>query len=713
MGLFKSKITQGALTGACAALIAGGLYLGGLLEWVEAPLWKWRQMAFAAPSDATDQIRLILLDQSSLDWAAKENQASWPWPREYYAAVLDFLNRAGAKAVVFDMLFTETSRTGVDDDELFAGAIRKTKGFVAAVACSKKQGETTRWPAEAVTSITARFSDPAPPCLSVLSMPFAAFPARRLAAPSSFFGSILAEPDPDGVIRAVPAFHCFDKRFIPSLGLAAYLAGHPDARLYAAPPGLAVDGRLIPLDARGNAVLRFRGPAQTHRAESAARVIQSELRLREGGKPPVAPEEFKDKYVFFGVTAPGLLDLKSTPLSPVYPGVEIHATFLDNLLARKAGQGFPRKAPAGTVLGLSLLLAVLAGVAARRWDGIRGTLLVALAGLPAPLLLGFAAYEAGGWLHIAAPLTAVALAQVGALGLNYAVEGRQKRFIKGAFRQYLSPAVIDLLVKNPGRLRLGGELRELSIYFSDVQGFTSISETLSPVELTALLNDYLTAMTDIIMEEGGTVDKYEGDAVIAFWNAPLDLPDHAGHAARAALRCQKKIDELRPAFEKRIAGRPFRARIGLNSGMVVVGNMGSSQRFDYTFLGDAGNLASRLEGVNKQFGTSILISEATRNLLGGEFAAREISRIQVVGKNEPVRVYEPYFREDFAARADLLHAFERALALYYAGRFAEALEGFAAIESEDPPAAAYARRCRELAAAPPENWQGVWKMTEK
>ncbi|MBN2060002.1 MAG: adenylate/guanylate cyclase domain-containing protein, partial [Deltaproteobacteria bacterium] len=194
--------------------------------------------------------------------------------------------------------------------------------------------------------------------------------------------------------------------------------------------------------------------------------------------------------------------------------------------------------------------------------------------------------------------------------INYTIKGRQKRYIKNVFKQYLSPAVIERLVENPDKLALGGEMRELSIFFSDIQGFTGISEQLSPPELTALLNDYLSAMTDIILAEGGTIDKYEGDAIIAFWNAPLDVPDHAKRAVRSALLCGRKLSELRPGFRKRI-GTDIYARIGINTGQVVVGNMGSNQRFDYTFLGDAGNLASRLEGVNKQFSTYLMVSEYT------------------------------------------------------------------------------------------------------
>ncbi len=229
--------------------------------------------------------------------------------------------------------------------------------------------------------------------------------------------------------------------------------------------------------------------------------------------------------------------------------------------------------------------------------------------------------------------------------VNYSTEGRQKRYIKNAFKQYLSPAVIEQLISHPERLKLGGERRELSIFFSDLQGFTSISEGLSPEELTALLNEYLSAMTDIIQEEGGTVDKFEGDAIIAFWNAPLDLDDHALRAVRSALRCQESLARMRPAFRERV-GKDLYMRIGINTGPAVVGNMGSHSRFDYTVLGDAVNLAARLEGINKQFKTYTMISQATLEQMADAFPVRELSRVAVVGRKEPVTVYEPMFEEE-------------------------------------------------------------------
>jgi len=219
-------------------------------------------------------------------------------------------------------------------------------------------------------------------------------------------------------------------------------------------------------------------------------------------------------------------------------------------------------------------------------------------------------------------------------------------------------------------------------------------------------------MTDIIQDEGGTVDKYEGDAIIAFWNAPLAQDDHAVRAVRAALRCQTALAEMRPAVHARI-GKDLRMRIGLNTGPVVVGNMGSRNRFNYTILGDAANLASRLEGINKQFGTYTLISETTRAVMGQTFAAREISHVAVVGRKMPVRVFEPMRPEILAAHADNFARFAKGLSAFYQGQFAEAMTVFEPLRAKDPAAAAYWHKCQALQAEPPAAWNGVWVMTEK
>lgn len=332
--------------------------------------------------------------------------------------------------------------------------------------------------------------------------------------------------------------------------------------------------------------------------------------------------------------------------------------------------------------------------------------------LAVPVVLILWAYHLGFQLPLLVQETGVAAAVLLGLLHNYASEGRQRRFIKGAFQQYLSPQVIEQLIADPGKLKLGGERKVLSIFFSDLQGFTSISEKLDPETLTALLNDYLSAMTEIIHEEQGTVDKYEGDAIIAFWNAPLDVPDHALRAVRAALRCQARLAELRPVFRQR-TGHDLFMRIGISTGPAVVGNMGSHNRFDYSMLGDAVNLAARLEGVNKQFGTFTMVSDSTREAVGDAVAMRELGRVAVVGRKVPVTVFEPMDDGLAQARAAALAGFEKGLQAYYRGDCAEAAGVFSTLAQDDPAAARYVEVCNALPPSAPEGWDGVWKMTGK
>jgi len=587
----KNKNLQGALVGLAVGLSALFLWLTPVFDGWENVTWNWRVRALAQPSPSTGKIKVILIDQKSLDWASAQMSLPWPWPREIYGAVVDFCRRAGAKVVAFDMLYSEPSSYMVSDDVSFGDAIARSNNFVTAFFLGEQSGQTARWPASIPRPLIEikglnewLLRHPR----ARLAEPTATFPVAEIAQPAALLASVKELPDPDGTFRRSAPFRLFDGAPVPLLGLSAYLAGelNPPYVMSIDQGDLRIDGRRIPLDDRGQTILRFRGPSGAHELLSAAAIIQSELRLREGGVPVVDPEELRDTYVLFGVSAPGLKDLRPTPVSGDYPGVEIHATFLDNFLEKD----FIRDPGALPVVSSTLLLAILSGIAIMRSSSVGLSLFWGAILAAVPFAAGFILYRSGWWWPVMvqefAVLVSLGIAEV----VNYATEGRQKRFIKNAFRQYLSGEVIEQIIANPEALKLGGEKRELSIFFSDLQGFSLISEKLGPEGLTALLNDYLTDMSDIIMEEGGTVDKYEGDAIIAFWNAPLPQADHAIRACRTALRWQRKLDERRQEFKDRTGVELF-MRIGIHTGDVVVGNMGSHNRFNYTVLGDAANLA--------------------------------------------------------------------------------------------------------------------------
>ena len=300
----------------------------------------------------------------------------------------------------------------------------------------------------------------------------------------------------------------------------------------------------------------------------------------------------------------------------------------------------------------------------------------------------------------------------------FMMERKQKGFIKGAFSQYLSPTVIDQIVENPDMLQLGGEKREMTPFFSDIQGFSTISEGLTPEELVQLLNEYLTAMCDIVSSYHGTIDKFEGDAIIAFWGAPLELPDHATVACHAAIDMQKKNEEMRKTLREQ--NRPMLyTRIGMSSGPVVVGNMGSADRMDYTMMGDVVNLAARLEGVNKFYQTFTMIPQSTYELAKDDIDTRQLDVIRVVGKKEPISVYEVLERKNQTSseKSGVVEKYLKALKLYEERNFADASKEFEkvlAIDPDDGPSQTYVKRCGVFLETPPEkDWDGVYTFTEK
>lgn len=695
-----------------AFLVAAFLQIMGWLDPWEAKTWDWRVRVMAEKGTGTDDILLILVDQNSLDWGRNVNGWPWPWPREVYAAIINYCKRNGARALALDMLFTEPSAYGKDDDAALGHAIAGFGKVCCVVFPGENTGSRYNWPGDIPTPVfqikrkNDRQSGTNPPAAA---FPRAVFPIPEVAQNAALLCNAHLAPDPDGIYRRLKPLIQFDGHCLPVMGLGAYLTGNPAPSGDITRKGLAIGGIHAPLDPDGDAILRYRPAAGSYRTYSAAAVIQSELRLAAGETPTIPDGTvFKDKFVFLGFSAPGLYDLRPSPVSGVYPGVSIHATFLDNLLSGD----FIRPLPLWPALALTALFA-LAGAMAVAY----APTLPALTMLPSGLLLMPAAaclpaYHQGWWLPVMAPEIACGGAVFLGLGVKYATEGRQKRFIKNAFRQYLSPAVIEQIIAHPERLRLGGERRDLSIFFSDLQGFTSISESLTPDALTHLLNDYLTAMTDIITDLGGTVDKYEGDAIIAFWNAPVDTPSHAEKCVEAALRCQETLARMRPDFHTR-TGHELHMRIGINTGPAMVGNFGSHTKFDYTMLGDAVNLAARLEGVNKQFGTYTMISEFTRRLIGDTVAVRELARVAVVGRKQAVTVFEPLRPETALARQSLYQRFAEGLACFYAGDFSRAKTIFDALGPEDPPSSAYGKKCAALLGHPPADWDGVWVMAEK
>jgi len=692
----KNKILYGLLVGAAAFLIALLLHSLHLFQALEWKSWDARLRLFSNPEHASQDIVLILVDQKSLDVYTKQQSLSWPWPRQLYAALVEYLKRGGCQACFFDIAMSEGSPFGVEDDEILGSAAAAAGNVFFPVFLSTEDKESD----ETAVGLLSRFS------LKKAKASASGETFRSLTAPLEIFvkaakgiGNVRFIPDKDGIFRRIPLSFVFRDMILPSLPLAIAEA-----------VGKLTDSSSLPVDSTGSLIIHFQGPTGTYRTYSIVALINSWAQMAEGRKPQVPPQEFAGKIALVGLSAFGLLDLKSSPLSAVMPGVEILAATLDTLLQRN----FFRPAPGAISYAFVLFLALLTGAAVsslRKIGLIIGAFIVFMA-VPAAAACG--AFIAGIWLEFVFPWAAVFLALIGASVLNYSLEGKQRRFIKGVFRHYLSPAVIDRIIENPKLLQLGGEEREITSFFSDVAGFTSITEKLTPHELVALLNAYLSEMTGIILREGGTLDKYEGDAIVAFWNAPLDDPDHVLRACRAALACQKRLAVIEADFQKQF-GHGLRARIGLNTGPAVVGNMGSSRRFDYTAMGDTVNLAARLESACKQYSVSILAGEKTFDRVKDRMIGREIDLVRVVGKKQPVRIFELIAEKGVLPQEEIdqVRLYHQALELYRNRQWDEAVACFKKLAG-DPPAGIYMDRCLSLKQNPPSSeWDGVTDLRTK
>ena len=396
--------------GACLAIVIS--FIPGFLEGFERQTWDWRVRALSKPGAATEDVALILLDQNSLNWGEEEYGLSWPWPREVYTYIIDFCSRAGAKALAFDVLYTEPSAYGVYDDETLAMSVSGMGRFVAAVFLGDEIGQQSEWPPQAADphvvieelSARRRARDDA-------DFELAAFPVNELLAAANLLGNVSAVPDSDGVFRRGRLFAGFDGRNVPSLSLASFMVEHPQERsIGVGRRTIEYAGKIIPTDGEGNVIVNYRGPSGTHKSFSAAAVIQSEVNLVSGEEPPIDPEELKGKYVFFGFSAPGLLDLRPSSAAAVYTGVEIHATILDNLLS----DDFVKELPPLLYMVLVAALVFLSGFAVTVTSGGIKNAAVYVAFLGVPILIAYLTYLRGYWVPIMVPEVALLVTVVGA-----------------------------------------------------------------------------------------------------------------------------------------------------------------------------------------------------------------------------------------------------------------------------------------------------------
>ena len=739
-----------------AALAAAAALAVMLTAWLPGAAAEWRRLETESLDlrfrmrgvlPPRPDIALVMVDEASLARLGR-----WPFSRHLMARAVERLDAAGAKLIVFDQLFAEPETakpadlrdiareaaaalppgadTGTlrarlaalasdDPDGDFAAVIRKSGKVLLPFAFSFHP-ET-----DAGASTDVDLSDSgyqildrgAPGATDPLQPRAVLAPVAGLREAAAGLGGVNVIYDVDGLPRYDYVSTGFNGDILPSIAVraAAASAGVPwnHVRL-ALGQSVRFGARTVPVDLYGRMLVNYRGPRRTFQTDSFADLIEDKL----------PHDRLAGHIVILGASFVGNADSHGSPFGrEELPGSELWA----NAIATMLDGDFIRELPLSLPLqAATVLLAALVGAVAARLP----TRSIVLAGVLPPAVWSVAAHLAfcrGWWLPLAQPVAALAVAAVATLLLRYWVTDRDRRRIKATFKRYMAPKLVDLLAANPERVKLGGEMRRMTLLFCDVRGFTAIAEAYAadPQGLTRLINRFLTPMTDIILAAGGTIDKYMGDCIMAFWNAPLDNARHADLACGAALAMRAALAGLNRelAAEAEGAGRKFhelRIGVGLNTGDCVVGNMGSEQRLDYSVLGDPVNLASRLEGQSKTYGVDIVIGEATRDAAPA-WAALELDRIAVKGKRAAVRIYaligdevlagSPAFRELAECHAGMLASYR---AQDWQGAETRLAEEVALAPELAVLQALYGERIRHFAAHPPgPEWDGTFVAESK
>ncbi len=723
-------------------VLHGGRWLPlRLLDLIENFTYDAR-VVLTAPG--TDDPRVVIVDLDERSLAAE----GWPWPRHKFATLVDELfERYGVRALGLDIVFAEPDdsalrlwdrlhreefsqipevasrntsiRAELDHDGRFAAALSGRPVvlgyFFKPVVRSGELPTTGGLCAPLIDARTAQLYD----VDFIEARGYGGSLPRLTEAASAcgFFDNPLAASD-DGVYRRVPLLQQYDGAVYPSLALSLVrlALGDPPVELVFDPPEvrsslhlerLRVGPLEVPVDGRVAAYVPYRGDNRTFTYISAVDVLRGEV---------VSPERLRNAIVLMGTTAAGLFDLRSTPVNKVFAGVEVHANLVSGMLDGSIRQ----KAPyyAGIEVVMHVLIALLLAWAFARLSALASAL-VSAAVVAGIVGLALAMWSGADFvMPLGVPVVFTLTLVMAHLLYGYFIESRGKREISRRFGQYVPPELVEELAAHPEAVSMAGESREMSVLFSDVRDFTSMSENLDARELAAMINTFLTRQTAVVQQHRGTIDKYIGDLVMAFWGAPLRDEQHALHAVLAGMQMQRSVRELDDEFERR--GWPkLHIGVGINSGRMSVGNMGSEFRMAYTVMGDAVNLASRLEGLTKEYGVGVLVGQQTRDLLPSGWAFREVDLVIVKGRREPVAIYEPMGPKDQldpGLREDLARH-RGALQLYRARRWDEAEVEFFNLAQGPRPHPVYSLFIQRIMALrenpPPPDWNGTFTFRHK
>lgn len=651
-------------------------YLKGWFDALESKAVDFR-FNWRGDRPANQDIVVIAADEESIVKLGR-----WPWPRQTHADLIYKLAKAGAKVVAFDVLFTEPDRSNPASDAALANAVRNTGLVVSSFFFQE-----------------AQFAD------IIAKKPLFPYPALKNAG---MFGFVNSPPDPDGVTRHAPLYYIGDdgETVYPSLTVAALALAQGkgfDEVLPTLPVHIDADFNLAENKLFVN--YAYSKTTETYPMYSYVDVLNGTVDLEKS---------FKGKIVFVGGTATALFDMLSIPFASLYAGVLVHANVLDNLLTGN----YLRVSGIEFTIVYVLVLGLLLGYLLPRLP-IWAKFLTFVVLVGGGVVLGWVLFSTK---NLVIPMVPPFVAGVGCYGgillYRLIIEEREKRKIKGNFKQYLSPKIIDIITKDPSKMKLGGEEREVSIFFLDIAGFTTMSEALKPTQLVEVMNQCLTKFSKIILKHDGLINKYIGDCIMAFWNAPIDQKKHASFACWAALDCIAALNDLNRDFQSK--GLPhIDCRVGINTGTVVVGNMGSLERFDYTVMGDAVNLASRFEGANKEYHSHIMVSDVTFDQAKDDIEARDLDLIRVKGKKEPRKVFEVLCKKGEMSEELRLgrNKYHEALKLYRQRQFDEAIHVFEEVFQylpNDHLTRKYLERARTFKVSPPPTvWDGVFEMKSK
>ena len=659
------KLLAGISLGLGTAALVLLLGYTGWLETLELKSYDWRMRTLADLPASKGQplvhpdIVLVEINDLSLQELAPL-VGRWPWPRALMGLLVDYLNRGQPKTIVLDIGYWEPERestyqflgqpwSSAQSDQALADAVRRAGDVVVladATAPGLVDGEVKQTP----WSAPAYRLGPA-----IEERPVITPPIPALAAAASGLGHNFLALDPDGPARRIAPFVRQGDRYLPSLGLAAVLRAQnirPDEVVLEG-SSIALRDVRIPLVAfevqdlatggrhlQQTMMINYRAPVLVNGERpfpsyEVRHLLKSEGQIIEGAKPDVDPALFKDKIVFVGLTGAGLLDAFQTPLGRgTVPGIQLHASVADSILSNRFIQPASRWIAPATIVAGALVVGLMAAMLPFS-AAAAGALLLAVA------YAGAATYgfSQGLWLSLVQPMLSVAVALFAGTAYRYFVEDAEKRKVSRLFGRYVSKDVYQQLMANPGLAELGGQRREMTVLFSDIRGFTSITEKGSPEDLVAQLNEYFSRMVEVVFRHGGTVDKFVGDMVMALFGAPVADDRHADHAVAAAVEMVDQLRQLNTEWASQ-GKATLDIGIGVNSGEMIAGNIGSSSIMSYTVIGDNVNLGARLESLNKEYGTRIIMSDATRTRLTTEFTTRPLGSVIVKGKTRPVDIFE-------------------------------------------------------------------------